>query len=249
MTSTALRPHPAGIERQGLTWNGRLWPEPDDAEFTIRRWARDNPNLLGCRSVPDVLAAVRRLPDEVLIFLIAWSQLGCRVADHLIVRTMAPKLRQMARRDPFAEFDDYLACLWLQVHTYPIDRRPHRVAANLGLDTLKAVLAERLPDTEAPVEVGLLEFRLGPAPEQPNLSEQLIDAAHELGLFDEHTARVLTSVYVHGLSGRQAAAEHNTTPEMVRYRCSKYVRRMAQHRQTLLDRVARTEFREAMHAA
>ncbi|MGJ3508416.1 hypothetical protein [Enemella sp. A6] len=232
----------------GLSWNGRLWPEPDDTELTIRRWARDNPDLRGCRTVPEVLRAIAGNADGLLLFLIAWSQVGCRVADHLIARTMAPKLRQMAGRDHIAEFDDYLAQLWLQVQGYPLQRRRRRVAANLALDTLKAVLAERDCGREAPMVPDLLEIRLGPVPETP-LSRRLIDAGQALGLFDEHTARVLVSVYVLGLSGDQAAVAHGITADMVRYRCSKYVRRMSQHRRELLQHLTRPEIREALHAA
>ncbi|NLT30580.1 MAG: hypothetical protein GXX86_09015 [Propionibacterium sp.] len=244
-TAPAPTPPPA----TGLTWNGRLWPEPESCELTVRRWARDNPDLTGCRDAADVLDAIRRSPDRVLLFLIAWSQIGCRVADHLIARTMAPKLRRMAARDADAEFDDYLAHLWLQVQAYALQRRVHRVAANLALDTLKAVLAERGADGVAPVETGILELRLGPAPEPRPLSRQLIDAAEELGVIDRHTAEVLISVYVIGLSGEQAARMHGISPEMVRYRCSRYVRRMAEHRQELVQRLTRPEIREALAAA
>jgi hypothetical protein len=38
----------------------------------------------------------------------------------------------------------------------------------------------------------------------------------------------LFSVYADGLTGRAAARRHDTTPAMVRYRCSRAVRRLAE---------------------
>jgi DNA-directed RNA polymerase specialized sigma24 family protein len=66
-------------------------------------------------------------------------------------------------------------------------------------------------------------------------ADSLIDAASRLGLIDGLTRQVLLSVYAEGLSGRLAADRHQTSPEMVRYRCSRAVRRLAQHSAALAD--------------
>ena len=60
-------------------------------------------------------------------------------------------------------------------------------------------------------------------------ASNLIEIAGRLGLIDSPTRDVLLSVYSDGLSGREAAARHQTSPEMIRFRCSKAVRRLAQH--------------------
>lgn len=209
-----------------------FWPEPEETNRTIRQWATDCDALAGCGNAVQVLAAIRSQPDEVLIFLITHAQAGNVVADYLLARTMAPKLRQMASRDPDAEFDDYLTQLWMRIHTYPIAHRSHRVAANLALDTLKAVVAQRPPQQELPadeiVEWGCVTV------ESVRLGRDLLVAAEQIGLIDGTTAGILASVYIDGLSGRQAARRHHTSPEMIRYRCSTYVRRMTRHRQELL---------------
>jgi len=45
----------------------------------------------------------------------------------------------MARRDPRAGIDDYIARLWCVINSYPLNRRPVWIAANLSMDTVKAV--------------------------------------------------------------------------------------------------------------
>lgn len=209
-----------------------FWPEPEETNPTIRQWATDCDALAGCGNAVQVLAAIRSQPDEVLIFLISHAQAGSLVADYLLARTMAPKLRQMASRDPDAEFDDYLTQLWMRIHTYPIAYRTQRVAANLALDTLKAVVSQRAPRQELLADQ-VVEW--GPVTnEVPGLGRDLLAAAQQIGLIDALTAGILASVYIDGLSGRQAARRHHTSPHMIRYRCSTYVRRMANQRQALL---------------
>lgn len=213
-----------------------FWPEPFETEATIRQWAIDCDELAGCSNAVQVLAAIRRHPDPVLLFLISNAQAGNLVADYLLARTLAPKLRLMASRDPQAEFDDYLTQLWMRVHTYPVARRPYRVAANLALDTLKAVVAQRPPRHELPADPKIVDVQQGTEPH--GLGRDLLLAAEQIGLIDATTAGILASVYIDGLSGRQAAQLHRTTPDMIRYRCSTYVRRLAEHRAELLAQVA-----------
>ncbi|MBO0813222.1 MAG: sigma-70 region 4 domain-containing protein, partial [Microlunatus sp.] len=56
-----------------------------------------------------------------------------------------------------------------------------------------------------------------------------------LGLIDDPTRRLLLSVYAEGLSSADAAVRHGLTPTTVRFRCSRAIRRMAQHAVSIAD--------------
>ena len=142
-----------------------------------------------------------------------------------------------------------MAAMWCRLRTYPRQERPGKIAANLALDTLKAVKCERrwwrrdvnvatLPPgayldqlhTEA-LQRGSLDHQAA----ADLTATGVLQAADRLGLIDDKTREVLLSVYSDGLSGREAAGRHQTTPAMIRFRCSKAVRRLAQHAALLAE--------------
>lgn len=153
----------------------------------------------------------------------------------------------MAQRDPRASIDDYLARLWCAIESYPLERRPARIAANLSMDTLKAVSREHQwmghvtlwPSSE------LLEELLPPAGLDGSRNDSLLPVDMEarrvleagilLGLIDDSTVGLLRSVYVDGMTSVEAARRFNTSAGMVRARCSKVVRELASHSVELAD--------------
>lgn len=180
-----------------------------------------------------ILVAIRRDPDPVLRWLLHRARAGCPLARRTVWQTMLPKLVRMARVDPHNRLGDYAAALWLQLDR--VNPYRHNLAANLALDTLKAVKADRGAREIAarpadPADLGQL-----PGPHSDELSaRRVLRTARELGLIDDITARVLTSVYADGLTGKQAAARHATSPTAIRYRCSRGVRHLARHADRLL---------------
>lgn len=224
----------------------------------IARWAHDHPLLSGCRTAADVLSAIRSDPDPVLAVLIDIHQAfrlssgGAPVADHLagriVLQTMLGKIVAMARRDLRHAVEDYVGQFWLRIASYPLARRPRRIAANLALDTLKAVIRDSADASASTVPVTVAELELAglgyPAPRLTatrglpgSADSQIADltahrvlrTAHELGLVDEPTCRLLLSVYADGLSSADAAARHGLSPTTVRFRCSKAIRELARH--------------------
>jgi hypothetical protein len=149
----------------------------------------------------------------------------------------------MAQRDPRSRIDDYLAHLWCVIGTYPLQRRPVRIAANLSMETLKAVSQERrwlaqggvtlLPSSESLEE--LLEpmgldgsVYYSPPPVDVEL-RRVLEASSLLQLIDDSDALLLRTIYADGMSGNQAAREFHTSAGAVRVRCSKVVRQLAAH--------------------
>ena len=111
------------------------WLHTGLREFASGPWAG--------RSAGDVLGLVRAEPDRVLLGLLALARDGDRLAGRTVVQALLGKLVTMAVADRRLPFDDLLAALWVRLATYPIERRPAKVAANLVLDARKDVLAEQ----------------------------------------------------------------------------------------------------------
>src|SRR5439155_10227472 len=71
-----------------------------------------------------------------------------QLAGRVVFQAMLPGLKSLSLRlgrsvVSFEELWQVLfACLWERIMTYPVERRPSRVAANLLRDTLKRTLAE-----------------------------------------------------------------------------------------------------------
>lgn len=91
--------------------------------------------------------------DAVLCALLAWAQsdaAGARVVFEVIrpglLNLSLRVVRHPSERDEL--WSMLLAAVWDGIRTYPLDRRPRRVAANLLLDTLHQVLREAGRESE-----------------------------------------------------------------------------------------------------
>lgn len=83
--------------------------------------------------------------DAVPLALLVRAQQD-QLAGRIVLQTMLPGLKSLSARlgrsaVSFEELWQILfACLWERIVTYPVERRPSRVAANLLRDTLKRTL-------------------------------------------------------------------------------------------------------------
>lgn len=207
----------------------------------VKRWSHASPGLAGCARLEDVLAAVRTDPDGVLAVLLADNARGEQLAGRVVLQAMLGKVVRMASRDVQASVDDYVVGMWCRIQTYPLHKRAVSIAANLALDTLKTVVKERVGVragiSVVPVhEEGMLDQyqsearireELDHSPVARLSATSVIATAGQMGLINEQTRDVMLSVYCDGLTGGAAARRHHTTADMIRYRCSRGVRRMA----------------------
>ncbi len=221
----------------------------------LSHWADNFRVLSGCKCPAEVLERIRYRPDEVLAVLIELYQYrrngtnasaqrrqlrpehagAGELAGRIIVQTMLGKLVSMARRDRRYGIEEYTAALWARLGSYSLERRPVRIAANLALDTLKEVTRSR-----ARVQLVPLGCDLDPVPTIEGAADEIPLSAHrvlrdacELGLIDDRTRQLLSAVYAEGMSGQEVAAALGLAPTTVRYRCSRAVRKLAQHAQVL----------------
>lgn len=120
----------------------------------VDAWRAREPGLAGLADLADVEASARgEVPatartdaDELLLALLRqatspsapWAELAGRT----VLQLMLPKAVAIARSqrarvpDPDERISAVIACLYETIRHYPVDRRPHSVAGNLGLDTL-----------------------------------------------------------------------------------------------------------------
>jgi hypothetical protein len=113
------------------------------------RWASTCPALIGVRTLDDVLALIAGADgparDAVLLALVGRAQSGDALAGRTVLQTMLGKAVRVAgtvagrddvRGDREEALNRAVAALWQAIATYPVARRPARVAANLALDTV-----------------------------------------------------------------------------------------------------------------
>lgn len=210
---------------------------------------RQHPALAACAGLAEVLSRAATGADEVLRPLLVEAHRGDDLAGRVVLQALLGRLVGMARRDREAVVDDYVAALWCVLSGYPLDRRPVRIAANLALDTLKAVHRERAGSVRSGATcrpAGDELERLLDAASLPTTTRHsadadeltavdVLDAGRRLRLIDDTTRGLLHHVYVEGLSGREAAQRAGTTQGSLRVRCSRAVRRLAAHAPALLE--------------
>jgi hypothetical protein len=226
-------------------WRALVVSLPD----AVPAWGRSHPALAGCRGLDDLVRRAARGEDAVLRPLLVEAHQGNGLAARVVLQAMLGRLVRMAGRDQHAVVDDYVGALWCVLVRYPLTTRPDRIAANLSLDTLKAVHRDRWRSGPGGGTVWLAGADLEPLLEQARQRALLdhaadlheleaaavIDAGHRLQLIDAGTCGLLRRVYVDGLTGREAAARTGTTAGSLRVRCSRAVRQLAAHASELVE--------------
>lgn len=232
----------AATDRRFLTELNAEWRRLVEREGGTRPsvWAPCWPCFIPYDSLAELIADGRSRDDTVLAALLVTQRRGDQVAGRVVLQALLPGMVRMAARDRTADLSDYVTQLWCRIQTYPLDRRPARIANNLELDTLKWICRDRSSSPATPIEPDSIELlwrlrqRTGRAePDAP----AVIGAAVAHGLIDDDTGVVLRSVYADGLSGREAADRHRCSVDLIRWRCSTAVRTLARHA-TLLAEVA-----------
>jgi DNA-directed RNA polymerase specialized sigma24 family protein len=217
------------------------WFLLSDESDEVVIWAERYPVLRTCVVLADVLEAVPGDPDEVLGALLGESRSGSALAARTVLQAMLGKVVLMARADPSIGVHGFLVAMWERIRTYPIERRPAHISANLALDARKwarrdgreSLLVTAWPPGDSFADVvdrQRAREHTDHARELAMLTAgDVIKAAVELELIDPAAGDLLHTVYADGLSSTDAARRHLTSPAMVRQRCSQAVRELAQH--------------------
>ncbi len=220
----------------------REWAElVSNHQPATARWAARHDALAGCRSLDDLVAAASIDADPVLTALLAEVATGDRLAGRVVVQLLIGRMVAMSGRDHRATVDDYLSALCCRIFSYDLVARPCSIAANLSMDALQLVSAERRwtryrEVVPWPIE-SFREDHLGPQPvddDGPG-GAQVLAAANRLGLIDRGAAELLDQIYVRAVSTDTIARRHRVTPSTVRVRCHRAVSTLASHADELLE--------------
>jgi hypothetical protein len=124
------------------------WADGEQARAGLARWASDSRLAAHLASVGVLCAACgrdRRVPvpvaDERLAALIDKARSGDQAAGRVVLERVMPALTERAGQRAaksgrlFDEaFTDVVSCAWIAISTYPLDRQPVRIAANIVWD-------------------------------------------------------------------------------------------------------------------
>jgi hypothetical protein len=122
------------------------------AQTSLPAGWQDDPALTRHRTLADLVAATERrtepgASDQILAALArrATSSPADELAARTLLQMLLPGAKALARRLPWLGDSTeraaaVIACLYEQIRTYPFQRRPARVAANLLCDTRQRLL-------------------------------------------------------------------------------------------------------------
>lgn len=221
------------------------------AASTVQRWAADHPVLAGANRPADIVDAVDAAPterqDAILLALLRLTQAGEQLAGRILVQQMLPRLASLrwTIKTPIATSADYRHCqdrvhiivatFWEIVATYPVERRPTRVAANLALDTLGHVcrIADRSPDLlpHEPIDEGELLNRHAPqhpqlAAEQAEEMPAILRWATDTGVLTTQAAHLLNDIYAQGEAPLDYSRRTGISHASVKQQCLRAKRRL-----------------------
>lgn len=259
-TATAVRPGDTAYDttctgarrRSDASLVGQLNSEwvrlCDDAatEAVVARWASRYDGLAGCASLPDVERAVVRATgdgtDRILLSLLRLAHAGDPLAGRTVLQLMLGKAVRIATtragRDSRPSLEHTaVAALWTTIATYPVERRPAKVAANIAMETLRAVTAELTHQhAETPTSPDVLATNLTEEPADQHRTSadhellNLLTWAVDHGTITAADATLILDIYTPapGCDGGPAAARrHGLSWPAARQRASRALRKVA----------------------
>lgn len=116
----------------------------------LRRWAAEDPSFVGFDSVGSLVDKVNERgrteeSDALLLALLREAPLD-DLAARTVLQAMMPAVKNLTAKfstcgawcaDETAAV--VVAAMWERIRSYPVDRRPRKVSANLTLDTRQRV--------------------------------------------------------------------------------------------------------------
>ena len=128
-------------ERIGGSARGRV---------AIRRWAESEPALVGMRSLAEVVERINERGNpkgsDAMLFALVSVAATEDLAARTVLQAMMPSVKNLTVKFgtcgawcPEETAAVVAAAMWERIRSYPVERRPAKVAANLTLDTRQRV--------------------------------------------------------------------------------------------------------------
>jgi DNA-directed RNA polymerase specialized sigma24 family protein len=200
-----------------------------DARRQLQRWGRESPGLTRYTSPAELVIEANRRgnphnSDRILAAVAHHAVAGSELAGRTLLQAIMPGLKAVTRRHQqvgrAAGYDtaNLVVCFaWEQVRTYPLDRRPARIAANLVYDTRQRVHRHiNRPSLQVvPLEVLIHEPAAPPAGDDP--LAWLADAT-DRGVLNARDATVIAATRLGHRSVAELAQQLGCDPATLRRR-------------------------------
>lgn len=205
-----------------------------DGRRACLRWSRNDPALAHIQCPQELVDEIRTASDparsDELLSAIVRLAPNDAMAARLVLQALIPGLRCIARRfSSLAESDEVEATVvahaWARIRTYPHDRRPRRVAANVVLDTRKDSLRALRPTAplahpQANSDSEALRMEV-----EDDLVVLVNEAQHR-GFISEPEAQLIISTRVEGRSLTAVADTMSSTSSALGKRRARAERRL-----------------------
>lgn len=151
---------------------------------SLRRWRHEEPALAELADLPSLVAAVERRDQaaagDAILSALARRAPTDDFAARTLLQLLLPGVKALARRlwwlgDPDERAAAVVAAVYERIRTYPWQRRPARIAANILADAGQRLL-RRNAAARRPVEVFLddIDQDLACEPAGPSPTEELL---------------------------------------------------------------------------
>lgn len=239
-TTTSAPRRDTGLAGQlNLEW-ARLRGD-ENAAAAVTGWANRYETLAGCATPADVeqriLACRPEETDQILLALLRLARSGDALAGRTVLQLMLGKaIRIAASRSGMDTRHNLehttITALWTVIATYPVDRRPTKVAANIAMDTLQIITGEFAHHrTELPTGPDLLNGRTTVASESADVELlEVLTWSVDRGTISAADATLILDIYSPApgeAGGATAAARHGLGWPAARQRASRAVRKIA----------------------
>jgi hypothetical protein len=185
----------------------------------LRTWARREPALAPFAEPARLIGFLRSdapaaSKDALLLPLVRLAR-DEALAARVVLEALAPGLARLAERVIFEERDRdelwalILAHAWQQIRRYPLERRPHKIAANLILEIRRGALAEFTRDRRRRRELPPRPLRDRAAAPAGSDVDTLVARAVAAGAISAEEAELILRTRIDAVPLRQLAAEQN----------------------------------------
>ncbi len=197
----------------------------------LARWGTEDPTLARFATMAELVAFVERrgspAASDTVLAALARRAPADQLAARTLLQLLLPALCGLARRQRWiGEADEraqaVVAVAYERIRTYPFERRPQRIAANVVWDTTQRLLAERDRQRREPPLAG---------PEGPgdcaaaagveSATEELLALltwAHQRGHLSSQAIRLIALTRVADVAPAQLVPEFGSDPASVRRR-------------------------------
>lgn len=197
----------------------------------LARWGTDDPTLARFATMAELTAFVERrgspAASDTVLAALARRAPADQLAARALLQLLLPALCGLAKRHRWiGEADEraqaVVAIAYERIRTYPFERRPRRIAANVVWDTTQRLLAERDHQRREPPLAGPEDAgeRAAPVPDESPTEEllELLSWAHQRGHLSPQAVRLIALTRVADVAPAQLVPEFGNDPYSVRRR-------------------------------